>query len=131
MKIVNVFQPFNIFAKRSVLDVWQSSEYFSDYDYLCYVDKRFKDGKDVLSLLCSNSDIWLTPETRLHHDLLQTNTKRLLTLLKGTNVTKRNAIGDAWVKFNTWLLKKQMKCWWLMPGWDRSIVFIFFLVFSI
>ena len=57
---------------------------------MCYVDKRFKDGKDVFSLLCSNSDIRLTSEARLHHDLLQTNTKRLLTfpLLKGALLVK-------------------------------------------
>ena len=69
-----------------IVNVFQSSEYVSHYDSMCYIDKRFKDRKDVLSLLCSNSDIWLTPETRLHHDLTQSNTKRLLMfpLLKGT-----------------------------------------------
>ena len=69
-----------------IVNVFQNSEYVSDYDSMCYIDKRFKDRKDVLSLHCSNSDIWLTPETRLHHDLIQSNTKRLLMfpLLKGT-----------------------------------------------
>ena len=30
VKIVNGFQPFIIFAKNSILDVWQRSEYASD-----------------------------------------------------------------------------------------------------
>ena len=29
-KIVNGFQPLTIFAKRSILDIWQSSEYSSE-----------------------------------------------------------------------------------------------------
>ena len=90
MKIVNVFQPLTIFTKRSILHVSQSSKYVSDYDSMCYVDKRFNNGYDFLSLLCFNSDIRLTSETRLHHDLIETNTKRLLTfpLLKGALLVK-------------------------------------------
>ena len=38
VKIVNGFQPFIIFAKNSILDVWQRSEYASDsrhyYNYM-------------------------------------------------------------------------------------------------
>ena len=51
---------------------------------------RFENGKEVLSLLYSNSDIRLTSEDHLHHDLLQTNNKRLLTfpLLKGALMLK-------------------------------------------
>ena len=35
-KIVNVFQPLTTFAKRTILDVWQGSEYPSELVYLLW-----------------------------------------------------------------------------------------------
>ena len=41
-KIVEVFEPLTIFAKRSILDVWQGSEYFSP------ADTHFSLGKKLI-----------------------------------------------------------------------------------
>ena len=51
VKAVNIFQVLTVFTKHSILHVWEGFElWFSDYDSVCFVDKRFKDGKDILSL---------------------------------------------------------------------------------
>ena len=42
-KIVNGYNPLTIFGKRSILDVWQSSKYTSDWSTLIQSQSSFNE----------------------------------------------------------------------------------------
>ena len=54
-KIVEVFEPLTIFAKRSILDIWQRSEYASAADTYFNLGKKLIQQQELSRLFkCRN-----------------------------------------------------------------------------
>ena len=54
-KIVEVFEPSTIFAKRSILDIWQGSEYTSAADTYFNLGKKLIQQQELSRLFkCRN-----------------------------------------------------------------------------